>query len=104
MNEQPWYGVRSLFYDKEQNTYEERTILVRAESDNDAIKTAEADAKAYAKDIGISYTGYSDSFHLFDKEINNLSEVFSIMRTTNLSQKEYINQYLDSGTERRKSD
>ena len=102
IDKEPWFSVRSLFFDEENGSYEERTILISATDHDDAIEQAEKEAKQYSASIGgIIYVGYSDSFHIFGEEIKSGTEIFSLIRKTDLAADEYINRFLDSGMENR---
>jgi hypothetical protein len=106
MNDEPWYGAKCVFLHTEIESspgqvYEERVIIVRAESSDDAISRAEIMAGEYAKDVdSCSYTGFIDIFHIYDEDIGDGSEVYSLMRTSDLSKDEYLNRFYDTGAER----
>jgi hypothetical protein len=93
-HQQPWYSVRSLLYDRQNGLYEERTILVLATSTEDAIAQASKEAQDYAASVEMEYVGYSEAFHLFDPQIGAGTEVYSVMRHSNLSASEYIKRFL----------
>ncbi len=98
---QPWFAVRCLFRNEKAGVYEERTILVRASGHKQAIKLAEKDAVEYSSSLDLKYCGYADTFHIFDPEIKNGTEIFSLIRNDKVEAETYINRYLSSGTERR---
>ena len=106
MNNEPWYGAKCVFLHTQIDScpgqvYEERVILVRAESFDEAILCAERMAEEYSADLdGCSYTGFVDVFHLYDEEIGNGTEVYSLMRTSNLGKDDYLNSFYDTGAER----
>jgi hypothetical protein len=106
MSDEPWYGAKCIFLHTRIDScpgqvYEERLILVRAESPDDAISRAEVLAKEYANDLeGCSYTGFIDVFHIYDENMGDGTEVYSIMRTSDLGKDEYLNRFYDTGTER----
>jgi hypothetical protein len=101
--EQPWFAVRSLLRDTEKGVYEERTVLFRAKSHDEAIKKAEAEAAEYCEALETyEPAGYYDTFHLFEEHIGDGSEIFSLTRNTSIPSSEYIDRYLDSGIENRK--
>ena len=106
MNDEPWYGAKCIFLHTKIDScpgqvYEERIILVKAENLDDAISRAESMAEEYANDLeGCSYTGFIDVFHIYDENIGDGVEVYSLMRTSNLSKDEYLNSFYDTGMER----
>lgn len=106
MSDEPWYGAKCVFLHSEIEScpgqvYEERVILLRAGSLDEAVSRAEALADEYARDVGgCSYTGFVNVFHIFDENIGDGAEVYSLMRTSDLSKDEYLNRFYDTGTER----
>lgn len=38
--DQPWYAVRSLFHDEANELYEERTVLIKAATQDEALDLA----------------------------------------------------------------
>ncbi|WP_435021000.1 DUF4288 domain-containing protein [Tundrisphaera sp. TA3] len=100
---EPWYAARCIFCLEQPDqltTYEERVILVRADSWEQAIRMAEEEAEEYvAMSEGWSYSGFLQIFHLFDRAIGHKSEVFSLMRTSELGLREYIDRFFDTGDE-----
>lgn len=102
-NTEPWYGVRLIYHHKNDlcNAYEEQIVIVRAESFAEAIEQAEILAEEYQSETTV-YTGHAMCFHIFDKSEERLShgtEVFSLIRKSDLEPSEYINRYYDTGTE-----
>lgn len=106
MNDEPWYGAKCVFLHTNVEScpgrvYEERVILVRAESPDAAISRAEVMAEEYAGDLdGCSYTGFIDVFHIYDESIGEGTEVYSLMRASSLSEDDYLDSFYDTGTER----
>jgi hypothetical protein len=102
-NREPWYSARCIFCTEGlglRRTYEERVILLRAESEDEAMRVAEEEAEEYAAGSeGWFYTGFVDLFHLFEPEIGHRIEVFSLMRSSDLSVREYLDRYYDAGSE-----
>lgn len=94
MNE-PWYCVKCLFHhpgrkaDGEDFLYEERITLWKTSSFEEAHRLAEEEARQYAADAGCVFVSSTDSFHLFEEEVGNGAEVFSIMRGSNLQPRVY---------------
>jgi len=106
MSDEPWYGAKCVFLHTEIEScpgqiYEERVILVRAENFDEAVSRAEVMAEEYAKDVeGCSYTRFVDVFHLYEENIGDGAEVYSLMRESDLSKDEYLNRFYDTGAER----
>lgn len=104
-----WYAARSVFRHgalkgtaRRKHVYEERIVLLRAGSDNEAIKLAEREARRYAGlDAGITYLNYVETYHLFEASIRNGSEVFSLLRSSNRSADRFLSRYYDDGSEHR---
>lgn len=104
-----WYCVRCIFDwgrspdNAGSTTYEERLILVRATSDEEAIRKAELEAEEYATDE-ISYTGFAQSYRLLEESaeggFRNGSEVYSLLRDSALSPGAYIDAFFDTGFEK----
>lgn len=78
--------------------YEERITLWRAESFEEAIEQAEAEALQYTEDRG-EYLDFAQAFRLFD-EPGEGAEVFSMLRDSELEPDEYVTAFFDSGLER----
>ena len=106
-----WYAAMCIFEHKDvppletvatsarATVYEERIVLLRAESFDAAIAAAEAEAEEYAKQNGARYVGYIMTYQLFDEVIGEGTEVYSLMRSSSLSVNEFLNHYHDDGTE-----
>ncbi|MBD8079813.1 hypothetical protein [Cellulosimicrobium arenosum] len=99
-----WFGVRCIFRHRgaENGTdrvYEERLTLWCAERFADAIELAEADAREYAERVGAKYLRLAQAFRA-DDEPGHGSEVFSLVRTSPLKPRRYLDTYFDTGAER----
>lgn len=103
---EPWYGVRCVFQhgpsvgNPELTSYEERVVLLKADSLEQALVKAEREARQYAADVNATYTGLAQAFHIAEDEITELSEVFSLVRDSRLAPEEYLNRHFDTGAER----
>ena len=107
MNNDPWYSAKCIFYhqglkDESGNPiYEERIVLLRADSFEQAIELAEEDAEQYAADLeDCIYSGFVDVYHLYDGEVGHGSEVYSLMRSSSLGIEDYLSTFYDTGAER----
>ncbi len=81
------------------STFEERITLWYAESMADAVALAEAEARDYAVTMGAEYTGLAQGFALVD-EPGHGTEVFSLMRDSDLVADAYLDIFFDTGDER----
>jgi hypothetical protein len=107
--EQPvsWFAVRCVFAlgwppEAVGKTYEERITLWRAASAEEAMARAEAEASEYAAtitDAPSKVLGLVQSYALYD-EPGDGAEVFSLLRESDISPKEYIDAFFDTGAER----
>lgn len=106
MNIELWYSIKCIFRHldsgkKSSNSfiYEERIVLIRAESDDEAIVLAEKNAIEYAKETDCEYLNFATSFHLFEENVVSFTEVYSEMRGSNLESNEYLDYFYDTGCE-----
>ena len=98
-----WFGIRSILHHTNDEVYEERIVLVQADDLDSAFSSAQNEAKTYVRSLGEghTFTGYSDSYQIDSDKFENLSEVFSLMRSSKLEPGQYIDRYYDTGNERR---
>jgi hypothetical protein len=95
-----WYGVRCIFKWRDRPQYEERVTVWRSTSFEAAIERAEAEANQYAAASDFEYLGLAQGFDLKADQIEDGSEVFSLIRTSPMAPDEYINRFFDTGSER----
>ena len=105
-----WFSVRCLFraasnrpwgpHDLQvgESAYEERITLWKAESADDAIRLAEAEARTHAAEIESEYLGLAQSCRIGDL-VEEGAQIFSLMRRSSLSPDDYIDRFFDTGTE-----
>ena len=79
--------------------YEERIVVIQADSPSDAIQRGEAEAAEYARANEADYLGFIDTFHMFSNRVNSGTEVYSLLRTSPLAPKEFVSTYFDDGTQ-----
>ena len=91
-----WFSVRCIFGLAE-SMYEERITIWQAESADQAIEFAEVDAEESAKGIG-RYLGLAQSFDMF-AEPDVGAEIFSLIRTSDLDDEEYLARFFNTGSE-----
>ena len=108
----PSYSVRSVIRwaprpdQAKKFIYEERITAWNAESLDGAIELAEAEANAYAEDKGFEALDLFQGYWLFD-EIDLIpqgSELFSLLRESNLDPEPYLDAFFDTGHERQADD
>lgn len=101
-DELEWFGVRCVFAWSgwEGKPYEERITLWRARSLDHAIELAEHEAEGYAADIGAQYLHLSQAYAITEGgEIGSGTEVFSLLRDSDLAPDEYIDAFFETGRE-----
>src|SRR5437588_2682084 len=88
MSAADWYGVRCVFaYGRgssarasdERIGYEERVTVWRAETFDNAIAKAEAEAEGYASDVDAEYVGLAQAYRMADDLLDG-AEVISLIR------------------------
>jgi hypothetical protein len=93
-----WYGVRYLVHEKENDFYEERIIILRADNSDAALDKGTINAKEYCESLGY-ILHYIEEFPIVDDAIEEYSEVYSIMRETPDSPEDYVKKYMKTGDE-----
>jgi hypothetical protein len=104
----PSYSVRSVIRwaprpeQEKKFIYEERITAWNAESLDAAIEFAETEAKAYAADKGFEALDLFQGYWLFDEVglIPQGSEVFSLLRESDLDGESYLDSFFDTGHEK----
>jgi hypothetical protein len=104
VGEPGWFGVRCIFRWSQPPTYEERITLWRAESLDDAIARAEEEATAYALRLGSEYLDIAQAYWIGGRQPAHGSEVFSLMRDSELEPDDYLDSFYDTGRERQRTD
>jgi hypothetical protein len=92
--------------DTRKTVFEERIVLLRATSMDDALAQADAEAAAYCatSSTPVVYLGYAMVYQLAsDTTPGDRAEVFSLMRDSSLSPTEYLDRFHDEGHERAQS-
>jgi hypothetical protein len=95
-----WFGVRCIFQSLQQTSYEERITVWKADSFDAAIRKAEFEAAEYAEANGLIYLGLAQGFWIFGNEITEGTEVFSLLRMSELKTDDYLDTFYDTGQER----
>jgi hypothetical protein len=101
-----WFAARTV-YEHDQpgdGLFEERIILVRAASFDEAMERAQAEAATYAEQVTCAFTGYITVFEIAEEQLSDGMEVFSVMRDSDLSAEDYIDRFYTTGDERSADD
>lgn len=107
MSNPEWYAAKTIYkhHRVEDGTpktvFEERVVLLQAADFDAAIANAEAEAAEYCgTGSDTVYLGFVDVFHLFDETVGHATEVYSLMRESDLADKDYLDHFYDDGKER----
>ena len=98
-----WFGAKTLFrhpgLERTEGPpcYEERVVLITASDEDEALKLAEDGARAYEEGRDTQYLGYVNVFRI-DGPVGPGAEVFSIMRSVDVSEQDFVTRYYDDGT------
>ena len=97
-----WYAARCIFRHPRvrpmahrRHLYEERLLLLRAASAEEAMRLAEREASAYAAATDAEYLGFVETFQLFERGLASGMEVFSLMRSSSRAPRAFISRYYD---------
>ena len=81
-----------------EHAYEERITLWEADGFSQAVQLAEADAAEYCEGLAATELGLAQSY-LLSEDLGQGTEVFSLIRTSDLDPEDYLNRHFDVGTE-----
>ena len=80
--------------------FEERITLWRARSLDHAIELAEQEAGEYAEEHGCEYLRLSQAYEITEGSgIGNGTEVFSLLRDSDLAPDDYLDSFFSTGRE-----
>nr|AGU11700.1 hypothetical protein [uncultured organism] len=98
---QTWYGVRCVLHDAEVRAYEERVTIWRCADFDQAIALAEDEIAQYAEgSTGLKYVGLAQAYRMDEGTPGAGSEVFSLIRNSDLEPDAYVKRFFDDGQER----
>lgn len=108
MNSPEWFAAKTVCKHQRveeggasKTLFEERVVLLQAADFEDAIARGEVEAQEYCRGIrDVTYTGYIHVYRLFAGTVGHGTEVFSLMRESELSDKDYLDHFYDDGRER----
>jgi hypothetical protein len=92
-----WYGVRCILL-ANPGLYEERITVWNASTFDEAVGLAEEEAKEYAAQIEGQYLGFLQAYRMAN-DLGHSSEVFSLLRDSDLDPTEYIDRFFQTGSE-----
>ena len=81
--------------------FEERITLWLAPDVDTAIELAEGEAQAYAEVNEIQFNGFVQAYAMID-DLQSGAEVFSMGRTSDLSEDDYLTRFFHTGAERQR--
>jgi hypothetical protein len=103
MRDMKWFTVRSIYrfkgFTDHSELYEERVVLFKADDIDSAIAKAEAEAAEYVEHLDGEVLPLFQAHWLFDDPADG-SEIFSLMRSSDLTPNDYLDQFFDTGKER----
>lgn len=97
-----WFGVRCVFAWSgwDGRPFEERITLWRARSLSHAVELAEQEASGYAKMNGLERLSLAQAFAVTEgTEIGSGTEVFSLLRDSDLAPEKYLSAFFSTGRE-----
>jgi len=100
-----WYAIKCIFEvpareELGKHLYEERVLLWKAESFEEAFEFAKKEAKEYEKEAeGISFIGRSDAYEIDHDIIGHGSELWSHQRGSNFEPHNYVRTFIDTEKE-----
>lgn len=106
MDKADWYGVRCFFRWplSVDQAYEESVTIWRAGSFDEAIAKAEVAAREYAELCDGEYLEHAQAFLMgAEQAIGEGTEVFSLMRDSDLEADDYLTTFFSTGSERQGS-
>jgi hypothetical protein len=100
-----WYAVRCVFRwtGHGERPYEERITLWRAAGLDAAVARAEAEAREYAENTGVTYLGFAQGYATGEEDLRSGSEAFSLLRDSSLAPDEYLDRHFDTGEEHQRT-
>jgi hypothetical protein len=98
-----WFSVRCIirWSEHEGTPYEERITLWQADSASEAICLAEEEAREYAELLNFEFVECAQLYELGPLKggFADGTEVFSLLRDSNLDPDDYLDRFFDTGHE-----
>ncbi|MFJ2738928.1 hypothetical protein ACIO3O_04595 [Streptomyces sp. NPDC087440] len=97
-----WFSARTVYRHHDLETYEERITLWHVADVDAAMAAAEREAEEHCAILtGTEYLGLVQTYHLVDEtRPGHGSEVYSLMRDSELAPDAYLDRHFDTGGER----
>lgn len=102
-----WYSAKTVYRhqlaqdEKTKTVFEERVVLFHAANFEDAIAKAETEANRYCSAVeNVVYLGFVNVYYLPEDTVEDGTEIYSLMRDSDLSDAEYLTRFHDDGHER----
>jgi hypothetical protein len=102
-----WYSAKTVYRHRlvqegvTKTVFEERVVLFHAANFEDAIPKAETEAKRYCSAVeNVVFLDFANVYYLPDESVGNGTEIYSLMRDSNLSDTEYLSRFHEDGHER----
>lgn len=102
MKDQSWYGVRSIIRSdrtvdgKPCRTFEERIVLFRAATFEEALAKGETEAKQYTADWpNQKALDHLVAFHIHNDELREGVEVWSCIRGLDMTDEEFVRKFYE---------
>ncbi len=95
MSKNKWFTAKGIFLHKSQlanqkQWYEERIVLLKAESEKKVLKCAKKEAKDYIKDLdGTEFIKITEIYALYEEKIGDKCEIFSSKTISVLESQDY---------------
>jgi hypothetical protein len=96
-----WFSTRCVFHHHDPDIFEERITVWLAPDVDAAIELAEGEAQAYAAVNEIQFNGFVQAYAMID-ELESGAEVFSLGRSSDLSEDDYLTRFFHTGAERQR--
>ena len=107
MNNSEWYAAKTVCKHQSvedgipKTLFEERVVLLQAADFNDAVAKGELEAQEYCRSIeNVTYIRYINVYRLCADVVGHGTEIFSLMRESELSDSDYLDHFHDDGKER----
>lgn len=102
-----WYSAKTVYRHRlvqngvAKTLFEERVVLFRAANFEDAIAKTETEANRYCSAVeNVVYLDFVSVYYLPEETVGDGTEIYSLMRDSDLSDKEYLARFHDGGYER----